>query len=162
MSIISDESPIVEKTKELCGVITENAEYKSYIAQIELFLNDDQARTIYQSLHEQSEQLREKQKAGVMIGEGEIEAFKEARTLMGENEVIMNFMAAQDELQSVQNLIGKYVGMSLELGRVPDEDDFAAMGGGGCCGGGCGEDGGGCGDGGCDDGSCDTEKPQGG
>ena len=40
-------------------------------------------------------------------------------------------------LQSVQMVIGKYVGMTLELGRVPAGEDLALQDG--CCGGGgCG------------------------
>jgi len=40
--------------------------------------------------------------------------------------------------------VGRFVGMTLELGRVPTDEDIAQASGGGCCGGGGGE-GGGCG-----------------
>ena len=49
------------------------------------------------------------------------------------------FLDAQDELESLQKTIGKFVNMTLELGRVPTEQDIAESEKGGCCGGGgCG------------------------
>ena len=142
MSIISDNSPIMEKTKELCETIVNNAEYNALMGTVETFLNDDEARLLYQTVHERSEELRNKQKAGVELGETEIAAFKEVRNQMEQNEVVMDFLGAQDELQMVQSAVSKYVGMTLEFGRIPTEEDFAAVEGGGCCG---GSGGGGCG-----------------
>ena len=53
------------------------------------------------------------------------------------NPVAREFMDAQQNLQSVQVAIGKYIGMTLELGRVPAEEDLAQEDG--CCNeGGCG------------------------
>lgn len=143
MSIISDQSPVLEKTKELCQLIVDNAEYNALIGTVETFLSNDESRLLYQTVHERSEELRNKQQAGVELGETEIESFKEVRSQMEKDEVIMDFLSAQDELQVVQSAIGKFVGMTLELGRVPTDEDFAAMDGGGCCGGKDSEGGGG-------------------
>lgn len=143
MSIISDNSPVIEKTKELCQQIVDNAEYQTLIKTVESFLNNDEARLLYQTVHERSEELRNKQRSGVELGENEIEGFKQVRDEMEKNELIMNFMGAQDELQLVQSAVSRYVGMTLELGRVPSDEDIAAMES-GCCGGGsCGDEGGG-------------------
>lgn len=141
MSMISDQSVIIEKTKDLCQSIVENEQYKSLMQSVETFLNDDEARLLYQTVHERSDELRNKQRSGVELGEAEIDAFKEVRGQMELNPIIMNFLAAQDELQEIQNTVGKFVGTSLELGRVPTQEDFAASEG-GCCG---GSGGGGCG-----------------
>ena len=140
MSIISDNSPIIEKAKELCQTIIDNAEYNALMGNVEAFLNNDEARLLYQTVHERSEELRTKQQSGVELGETEIQAFKDVRDQMEQNEVVMDFMSAQDDLQLVQSTVSKYVGMTLEYGRVPTEEDFAALDNeGGCCGsGGCG------------------------
>lgn len=134
MSIIAENSPIITKTKELCQEIIQNDDYKALLGTVETFLNDDPARLLYQTVHERSEELRNKQRSGVELGEAEINAFKEVRAQMEENAIVMNFLEAQDELQNVQMMVSKHVGMTLELGRVPTEEDFAASGG-GCCGG---------------------------
>ena len=143
MSIISDNSPIISKTKDLCEAIVANAEYTALMSTVEAFLNNDEARLLYQSVHERSEELRNKQRSGVELGESEIDSFKDVRSQMEQNDVVMDFLGAQDELQTVQSAVSKYVGMTLELGRVPTEEDLAAADGGGCCGGGGGAEKGG-------------------
>lgn len=142
MSVTVEHSSIVEKTKELCEFIINDEGYKSHLDTVETFLNDDAARLLYQSVHERSEELRNKQQSGVELGEAEIEAFKEVRNQMEENSVVMDFLDAQDALQSMQMTVSQYVGMSLELGRVPTPEDIESAQGGGCCG---GSGGGGCG-----------------
>jgi len=138
MSLIAESSPIIEKTKELCQFIAESPEYNALMGSVEAFLSNDEARLLYQSVHERSEELRNKQRAGVELGQAEIDAFKDVRGQMEQNDVIMDFMSAQDELQNVQMAVSKYVGMTLELGRIPTKEDLATADGGGCCGGGCG------------------------
>ena len=68
----------------------------------------------------------------------EIREFEAAREALFENEVAREFLAAQQELERLQKEIGKYVSMTLELGRVPTAEDIAEASGGGCCGGGGG------------------------
>jgi hypothetical protein len=57
------------------------------------------------------------------------------------NDVASAFLDAQGELEAMQRTIGKYITMTLELGRVPTEAELAESEG-GCCGGSGG--GGGC------------------
>ncbi|GAA5495037.1 Cell fate regulator YlbF, YheA/YmcA/DUF963 family (controls sporulation, competence, biofilm development) [Rubritalea squalenifaciens DSM 18772] len=141
MSLIADDSTIMAKTKDLCSSIVEESEFKTLQESVEKFLGNDEARLQYQSVHERGEELNHKQRSGVELSEADISAFEEAREELLKNEVVTNFMEAQRELQTLQMAIGKYVGLTLELGRVPDEEDFVAANG-GCCGGGGG---GGCG-----------------
>ena len=54
-------------------------------------------------------------------GAAEIREFEAAREALFENEVAREFLAAQQELERLQKEIGKYVGMTLELGRVPTD-----------------------------------------
>jgi hypothetical protein len=54
------------------------------------------------------------------------------------NPVARGFIDAQEELQQVQRSVHQYVSKTLELGRLPTEEE---LDGGGCCGenhGGCG------------------------
>jgi cell fate (sporulation/competence/biofilm development) regulator YlbF (YheA/YmcA/DUF963 family) len=127
MSIVAEESAVIEKTKELCAQIATDPSFLSLQASVERFLNDDSARLQYQS---------------VQLGASEIREFEAAREALFENEVARDFLSAQRELENLQKEIGKYVGATIELGRVPTSDDLAEKSGGGCCGGGGG---GGCG-----------------
>lgn len=133
-----EESAVTAKTMELCAAIVEQESFAKLQSQVETFLNNDEARLQYQSVHESGEALNQKQRAGVELGESEIKAFEKAREQLLKNKMVTDFMSAQKELQSIQKSIGKMVGLTLELGRVPTADDIEAASGGGCCGGGCG------------------------
>ena len=51
-------------------------------------------------------------------------------------------MDAQRTLEGIQKQIGSYVSMTLELGRVPTDEEIEESNSGGCCGGGGGGGGG--------------------
>ncbi len=143
MSIVAEDSPVIEKTKELCAQIASDPSFLKLQASVERFLSDDAARLQYQSVHEKGEELHHKQHAGVELGASEIRDFEAAREALFENSVATEFLSAQRDLETLQKEISKYVGATIELGRVPTEDDLIKASGGGCCGGGGG--GGGCG-----------------
>ena len=146
MSLLSEDSAVMVKTRELCSTIANDAAFLAMIGRVEMFLDDDAARLQYQSVNERGEELHQKQHSGIELSSREIKEFEEARDALLSNEVARNFLEAQRELETLQRSIGKYVGMTLELGRVPTADDFAqAQGGGGCCGGNGGGGGGCCG-----------------
>ncbi|MGC4015262.1 MAG: YlbF family regulator [Luteolibacter sp.] len=141
MSILSEDSSVISKTKELCAQIVAEPRYKELQNQVERFLDDDASRLQDQSVHERGEELHQKQHAGVQLGAAEIREFESARDALFQNEIARGFLEAQRELESIQQTIGKYIGMTLELGRVPESEDFAEAedgccgghGGGGCC-----------------------------
>jgi cell fate (sporulation/competence/biofilm development) regulator YlbF (YheA/YmcA/DUF963 family) len=143
MSITAEDSTVIVKTRELCAQIASDPTFLKLQQSVERFLSDDASRLQYQSVHERGEELHHKQHAGVELGAAEIREFEAAREALFENEVAREFLTAQQELERLQKEIGKYVGMTLELGRVPTADDIAQASGGGCCGGG-GGGGGGC------------------
>jgi hypothetical protein len=64
----------------------------------------------------------------------EIAAFEQDRDALLKNQVAKDFLDAQEELHQVQHSIQQYVGKTLELGRMPTEEDLN----GGGCGQGCG------------------------
>ncbi|WP_227021437.1 YlbF family regulator [Oceaniferula marina] len=137
--MLAKDSAVMAKTQELCEAISQDIEFLALQGQVERFLSDDAAKLQYQSVHERGEELHQKQHAGVELSEIEIKGFEEARDALMNNDVARDFMEAQQNLQTLQQTIGKYVGMTLELGRVPEAEDMEQSGdGGGCCGGGCG------------------------
>ncbi|MEY4569377.1 MAG: hypothetical protein RLZZ398_816 [Verrucomicrobiota bacterium] len=141
MSIVAENSAVIVKTKELCAQIASDPSFLKLQADVERFLGDDSARLQYQSVHERGEELHHKQHAGVELGATEIREFESARDALFENEIARDFLSAQRELETLQKEIGKYVGSTIELGRVPTAEELSDKGG-GCCGGGGG---GGCG-----------------
>jgi cell fate (sporulation/competence/biofilm development) regulator YlbF (YheA/YmcA/DUF963 family) len=139
-SLISEDSAVISKAKELCAAIVKDPTFLQLQADVERFLNDDAAKLQYQSVHERGEELHHKQHAGIELGAAEIREFEAARDALFENEVASTFLAAQRELEGLQKEIGKYVSSTIENGKVPSAEDLVDSGG--CCGGSGG--GGGC------------------
>lgn len=137
MTLLADNSTILIKTQELCAEIAGHPVFLQYQARIESFLDDDDARMQYRGAHELGEQLHQKQHAGIELGAAEVKAFEAARDALFDNPIACDFMDAQRELEGLRKEIGKYVGLTLELGRVPTAEDLVETGG-GCCGGGGG------------------------
>ncbi len=142
MNAIIEDTALLEKTKELCAAIVEDPQFLVLQGKIELFLENDEARLHYQNVSQRGEELHQKQNAGIELSQTEIESFQQAKKSLFENSIASDFIEAQQSLQSLQSMISKYIGMTMELGRVPTEEDFASASGGGCCG---GSGGGGCG-----------------
>jgi cell fate (sporulation/competence/biofilm development) regulator YlbF (YheA/YmcA/DUF963 family) len=139
MSAVAEETSIIEKIKELCAEIVADPTFRENQSAVERFLADDAARLQYQSVHERGEELGNKQRAGIELGKSEVREFEAARDALFANEVARKFLDAQRDLEALQAEIGKYVGATIELGRVPTEEDLVESSGGGCCGGGsCG------------------------
>ena len=122
--MIAKDSNVMQKTRELCDAISKDIEFVALQGQVERFLEDDSAKLQYQSVHEKGEELHQKQHAGVELSDTEIKNFEEARDGLLENEVARDFMDAQQSLQTLQQTITKYVGMTMELGRVPQPEDM--------------------------------------
>ncbi len=144
MTMLAERTSIISKTKELCEQIAADEKFIKLQADVERFLADDSAKLQYQSVHEKGEELHNKQHAGVELSSTEIKAFEDARDALFDNRIAADFMDAQRTLETMQKEISKYVGMTMELGRVPTDEEIEESNnsGGGCCGGSGG--GGGC------------------
>ncbi len=143
MNLLEDDSAVMSKARELCETIANDSDYKGLLAQVESFLNDDEARLTYQSVQERGQELNQKQQSGLELAQSEISEFEGARSALLANPVASSFLQAQQSLEALQMGVSRMVGMTLELGRVPTPEDIAQASGGGCCGGGGAEGGGG-------------------
>lgn len=141
MSTIAEHSSVLGKTRELCAEIAKDANVRRLLDDVERFLTDDEARLQYQSVHQRGEELHHKQHSGIELGKVEIKEFEDARAALLDNKIARDFMEAQTALTALQKQIGQYIGMTLENGRVPSDEEIEEANSGGCCGGG----GGGCG-----------------
>ncbi len=138
MTLIAEDSAVLTKTRELCAVIAGDPVFVSLQESVERFLSDDEARLQYQSVHERGEDLHQKQHAGIQLGSAEIREFEAAREALFENPLARDFFTAREQLEKLQKEINRYVNLTLELGRVPNEEELAEASGGCCNSGGCG------------------------
>ena len=134
MEITIEESPVTRKTKELCQTLLDEPGVRSIRQRIDAFMDDEKARTQYEELVAKGQALQEKQQNAMQLTDGEIAEFEQQREGLLNNPVARGFLDAQEELQQVQQSVHKYIKKTLELGRIPAEEDLAE----GSCGHGCG------------------------
>jgi len=134
MALTAEDSIIVQKTRELCQTILDHPDFQSVRKNIDTFMTNDDAKQAYQSLVERSEELNHKQHQGVKLSDQEVNDYQSQRERVVNNPVAADFIRAQQEVHGIQESVNKYLSKTLELGRVPTEEDL----GGGSCGEGCG------------------------
>jgi cell fate (sporulation/competence/biofilm development) regulator YlbF (YheA/YmcA/DUF963 family) len=134
MQTMIEETPVLRKTKELCQAILDEPNMRSVRQRIDTFIGDEKARAQYDSLMAKGQALQQKQQASMPLSGEEISDFEQHREELLKNPVARGFLDAQEELHQVQESIHQYVNKTLELGRMPTEDDMS----GGSCGSGCG------------------------
>ena len=133
--MITEETTVTLKTKELCQAILDEPALRTARASIDSFMADDLTKTQYENLMSKGQALQQKQHGGQQLTDSEIKAFEKERDVLMANPVAVAFMKAQEELHHIHESVNKHVSKTLELGRVPTEEDMAE---GGSCGSGCG------------------------
>jgi cell fate (sporulation/competence/biofilm development) regulator YlbF (YheA/YmcA/DUF963 family) len=134
METMTQESTITQKTLELCQAILDQPELRAAQRQIQTFIADEKAKNQYESLMAKGQALQEKQRNSQQLSNEEIAAFEKEREALLGNPVARGFLDAQEEMHHVHESVNKYVGKTLELGRLPTESDLESGG----CGEGCG------------------------
>jgi cell fate (sporulation/competence/biofilm development) regulator YlbF (YheA/YmcA/DUF963 family) len=131
-----EETTITRKTRELCQTILDEPSMQALRQRIDTSMADEQTKTQYDGLIAKGQALQEKQQQSQPLTGEEIADFEQHRDSLLKNPVAREFLDAQQELHEVQESIHKYVSKTLELGRLPSEDEL--------CSGGCGDHGCGC------------------
>jgi len=128
------EDAILEKTKELCQTIVAQPHFQSLRKQVDTFLANERSKQQYQLVVEKGEALQQKQQTGMPLSNDEIAEFEKHRETLVNDPIARGFLDAQQEMHKVQESVGQYVAKTLELGRIPSDDEMS----GGSCGHGCG------------------------
>src|ERR1051326_3883930 len=123
MSMTAQESAVSAKTRELCETILQDPGYMGLRNKIETFLADDSAKELYRSLAEKGEHLNHKQQQGVRLSPEEIKDYETDRDALFGNAVAAGFVEAQQEMQKMQETVNQYISKTLELGRVPSDEE---------------------------------------
>jgi cell fate (sporulation/competence/biofilm development) regulator YlbF (YheA/YmcA/DUF963 family) len=138
MQTTTEDTVIVQKTKELCEAILAQPESQNIRNRISKFMADDKARSQFDALNEKGDFLHHKQHQGVKLTDAEIADFEKDREVVLGNDTIRGFLEAQREMQKVTETVSQYVAKSFELGRVPRDGEMKEEGEEGSCGHGCG------------------------
>jgi len=128
-------SAAIEKTRELCTLILESDSYRDQVARIEGFFEDDAAQQQYRDFSQLGQELHQKQQEGALT-EDDIALYERKQSELNGNETVAGFMEAESVLNGIVKEVSRFVGKSLELGRLPEPEDLDS---GECCNsGGCG------------------------
>jgi cell fate (sporulation/competence/biofilm development) regulator YlbF (YheA/YmcA/DUF963 family) len=128
MQLTTEESVVLQKTKELCQAILEQPEFQKIRQGLDAFMGNDEVRGQYQALSEKGEYLQHKQQTGGELNDAEVAEFERDRQSFLDNPVARGFLDAQKEMHRVQESVTHYVTKTFELGRVPEEGDFESCG----------------------------------
>ena len=134
MTTTVEETPVLQKTRELCQTLLDQPMMQSIRQRIDSFMGDANSRSQYDNLVSKGQALEQKQQMSMPLSQDEIADFEKHREALLQNPVARGFLDAQEELHEVQQTIHKYVKKTLELGRMPSEADLGEGG----CGSGCG------------------------
>jgi cell fate (sporulation/competence/biofilm development) regulator YlbF (YheA/YmcA/DUF963 family) len=134
MTITTEGNAVTEKTRELCSTILAQPNMGDIRQRIDAFMADEKSRTQYETVMTKGQMLNDKQQRALPLSGEEISDFEKHREELLNNPVARGFLDAQEALHDIQESVQKYVAKTLELGRVPTEEDL----GGGSCGHGCG------------------------
>ena len=134
MEMTIEETPVMQKTKELCQTILDQPKMRSIRERIDAFMGNEQARNQYEEVVSKGQALQQKQEGAVPLSREEIDEFEKRRDALLQNPVARGFMDAQEELHEVQQSVHHYVTKTLELGRMPTSDELNAGCGHGSCG----------------------------
>jgi cell fate (sporulation/competence/biofilm development) regulator YlbF (YheA/YmcA/DUF963 family) len=135
MQITIEETAVNQKTKELCQAILDQPEMPSIRQRVDAFMANEKTRELYDGLMTKGQALQQKQQMALPLSSEEIADFEQHREKLLNNPVARGFMDAQEELHQVQESVQQYVSKTLELGRLPTDEE---MNDGGSCGHGCG------------------------
>lgn len=134
METITADTAVLAKTKELCQAILDEPNMRGIRQRVEAFMNDDRAQALYDGLVAKSQALQQKQDLSIQPTGEELADFEQHRTALFSNPVARSFLDAQEEMHNVQETVHRYVVKTLELGRLPTDEEMNH----GSCGHGCG------------------------
>ena len=120
MELKMQDSPVIQKTLELCQVLLDQPAFHEMRKHIDAFSSDEKARTQYQRVYEMQEALEQ----GDRSDDDQITAFEQERNALFANEVVRNFTDTQQALHKLQQTVSAYIAATFRLGRLPGEDDF--------------------------------------
>ena len=107
MLIEEKETPLIEKTKELCATILNQPGYHQMKQSILDFMHHDEARILYENLCDVQEQLHSKHTSGIPITPEEDAEFQSMEQRFLAMPVASAFIDAQRQMQKIEKTVGK-------------------------------------------------------
>jgi cell fate (sporulation/competence/biofilm development) regulator YlbF (YheA/YmcA/DUF963 family) len=124
-------------SRELCQAILDDPVVQDARREIEGFFADDDAKAVYGAWQEWAHELHSRGHQGLKPSEDDLAQLQSLEESVKANPVAARFGKAEQHLNAVFGGVTTLVQKTLQLGRIPTEEDLSKSG---CCGsgGGCG------------------------
>jgi len=117
------ESPITQRTLELCQAIVDQNDFQVIKRKLDDFMSNELLKFEYQQVNGLGDLLRMKQSQGVELKPEEVTQFEALREKFLGDPVAQGFLDAQEQLQQLHEVVGRFLNKTFELGRRPDYED---------------------------------------
>ena len=132
MDIHDKECGIVRKTLDLCQAVVEQPDFQAVKEKFDAFVADEFLKFQFQQVNDLGQLLQMKQSEGLEVTTEERATFEEMREKFLSNPVAQGFLDAQQQMQQLHQVVGKFIDKTFELGRRPEYDDLQDGSCGGC------------------------------
>ncbi len=132
MDTSAKDSGIIRRTLDLCHAVAEQPDFQTLKQGIDLFMADEFLKFQYQRLNDLGGLLQMKQSEGIELKPEEVEQFETLRGELLANPVVTGFLSAQEQLQELHKVVGKFLDKTFELGRRPEYEEIHDGSCGGC------------------------------
>lgn len=139
MSTLLEQSAVEDKAIDLCQAILDDPDFAEARRKIDTFLGDQNAQDAYKAWQGKAQELHQMSHEGLQPNNDDLAQFETLKAAVQNNDTAANFVAAEDRLNSIFGSVTKRIQKTLQLGKLPAEEDLVESG---CCG---GSGGGGCG-----------------
>ena len=123
MDTKAKESPITQRTLELCQAIVDQADFQGVKQKLDAFMADELLKFDYQQVNGLGDLLRMKQSQGIELQPEEVTRFETLREKFLSDPVAQGFLDAQEQLQQLHEVVGRFLNKTFELGRRPEYED---------------------------------------
>jgi len=123
MDTKAKESPITQRTLELCQAIVDQSDFQVLKQHLDAFLGNELLKYEYQQINGLGDLLRMKQGQGLELKEEEVTQFEALREKFLNDPVAKGFLDAQEQLQQLHEVVSRFLNKTFELGRRPEYED---------------------------------------
>jgi len=123
MDTKAKESPITQRTLELCQAIVDQSDFQVLKQKLDAFLSNELLKFEYQQINGLGDLLRMKQGQGLDLKPEEVTQFETLREKFLTDPVAQGFLDAQEQLQQLHEVVSRFLNKTFELGRRPEYED---------------------------------------
>ena len=132
MSFIKNNSELKEKLNNFCEYLNNIPQINKFNKELDDFLLVEENNQLHENALKWEEMIEQKQLDGEEILEDDLNAFKDIHTKLNAQQGAEEFFNAQESLMSFMDEITSYITISLQLGRIPDEEEIESLTGESC------------------------------